>query len=94
MSAYGTIAAPLRDSDAAPLLTRLYALPDDSKNLAVIPLRRESVPDALAEHLCNVCVCLSLSLSVSSLIAKLQSSISEPACMLRLSRSCSSSMAS
>lgn len=51
MSAYGTIAAPLRSKDSAPVLPRVYALPSDSHNLAVVPLRRESVPDELAAHL-------------------------------------------
>ena len=53
MSAYGTIAAP-RGASQEPLRPRLYRLPDDSQNLAVVPLKREAIPHELAQHLADV----------------------------------------
>ena len=53
MSAYGTIARPSSSSSAS-VSPLLYRLPDDSKNLAVIPLKAESMPDELLKHLAEV----------------------------------------
>lgn len=53
MSAYGTIAAPTSGS-SQPLIPVLYRLPDESKNLAVVPLKKASVPEELAAHLHEV----------------------------------------
>jgi hypothetical protein len=55
MSAYGTIAAPT-GSSAAALTPLLYNLPNDSKQLAVIPLnsKRNNIPEQLVQHLADV----------------------------------------
>lgn len=53
MSAYGHIAAPTSANDA-PLVPMAYRLPDPATALAVIPLKRASVPDELAVHLHQV----------------------------------------
>ena len=53
MSAYGTILAP-KNASNEPLQQLLYQLPDKSRNLLVVPFRRDAVPDELADHLHNV----------------------------------------
>lgn len=54
MSAYGTIPAP-KGASNEPLKQLLYQLSDKSRNLLVVPFRREAVPEELADHLHNVC---------------------------------------
>jgi hypothetical protein len=73
MSAYGTIAAPTSAS-SQPLIPVLYRLPDESKNLAVIPLKKASIPEELTIHLHEVrkgfqCISMHLMAPSSSLMA-------------------------
>lgn len=53
MSAYGTIPPP-KDASNEPLSQLLYQLPDKSRNLLVVPFRRENVANELADHLHTV----------------------------------------
>lgn len=53
MSAYGKIAAPVAASNEN-LVPLLYRLPDGSKNLAVVPLKGNAMPDELVQHLAEV----------------------------------------
>lgn len=73
MSAYGTIAAPSSGS-SQPLTPVLCRLPDESKNLAVVPLKKASIPEDLTVHLHEVrhrlrYVCMDLMTRASSLMA-------------------------